>query len=73
MRKCRLLVLLSMTMTTATALWTGLAMEQGALAQEKQPDYTSRVPAFTFADTLAEQEAQLKTNPLLLRFAESRK
>jgi beta-fructofuranosidase len=48
-------------------------MEQGALAEEKQPDYTSRVPAFTFADTLAQQEAQLKTNPLMLRFAESRK
>ncbi|NQT39380.1 MAG: glycoside hydrolase family 32 protein, partial [Planctomycetes bacterium] len=48
-------------------------MERGALAEEKQPDFTSRVPAFTFAETLAEQEAQLKTNPLMLRFAESRK
>ena len=34
---------------------------------------TSRVPKYTFADTLGEQEAQLKTNPLILRFIESRK
>jgi beta-fructofuranosidase len=40
---------------------------------DKQPDFTSRVPKFTFADTLEEQEAQLKDNPLLQRFAESRK
>ncbi len=44
-----------------------------ASAQEKQPDYTSRVPQFTFANTLEEQEAQVKTNPLVLRFAKSRK
>lgn len=36
-------------------------------------DRTSKVPQFTFADTLAEQEAQLKTNPLLLRMQQSRK
>ena len=69
MKKCRSLVLVSATVL----LLGGLAMEQGALAAEKQPDYTSRVPAFTFADTLSEQEDQLKTNPLMLRFAESRK
>jgi len=32
----------------------------------------SRVPTFTFADTLAEQEEQLKANPLLKRFRLSR-
>ncbi len=37
------------------------------------PDFTSRVPKFTFGRTLREQEAQLKTNPLILRFKESRK
>ena len=37
------------------------------------PDYTSRVPQYTFANTLEEQEAQLKTNPLMLRLIESRK
>lgn len=36
-------------------------------------DYTSKVPKFTFANTLAEQERQLKTNPLMLRFIEERK
>jgi len=34
---------------------------------------TSRVPKYTFAETLREQEAQLRTNPLILRFIESRK
>jgi len=71
MKKCRLLLLPGVAL--AAVLLTGLAMERGALAEEKQPDFTSRVPAFTFAETLAEQEAQLKTNPLMLRFAESRK
>ena len=37
------------------------------------PDYTSRVPHYTFADTLEEQEEQLKTNPLMIRLIESRK
>ena len=41
------------------------------------PDYTSRyvsrVPHYIFADTLEEQEEQLKTNPLMLRLIESRK
>ncbi len=41
--------------------------------KEEKVDYTSKVPQFTFADTLAEQEAQLKTNPLILRYAASRK
>lgn len=36
-------------------------------------DYASRVPKYTFADTLEEQEEQLKTNPLMLRLIESRK
>lgn len=41
--------------------------------QADQPPFISPVPKFTFAKTLAEQEEQLKTNPLLMRFAESRK
>ena len=39
----------------------------------KEGPYASRVPKYTFANTLKEQEAQLKTNPLMLRFMESRK
>ena len=42
-------------------------------AKKGGPDYTSRVPKFTFATTLKDQEEQLKTNPLMLRFAESRR
>ena len=37
------------------------------------PDYTSLVPQYTFAETLAEQEAQLADNPLLQRMIASRK
>ena len=33
----------------------------------------SKVPKFNFARTLQEQEAQLKSNPLVRRFAESRR
>ncbi|MBA2423673.1 MAG: glycoside hydrolase family 32 protein, partial [Chitinophagales bacterium] len=42
-------------------------------AQETLPDYTSKVPKYTFSTTLKEQEAELKTNPLMLRLVESRK
>ena len=36
-------------------------------------DFTSLVPHYKFAATLAEQEAQLKDNPLLQRMMLSRK
>ena len=35
-------------------------------------DRTSRAPKYTFADTLAAQEAQLRDNPLVRRMAASR-
>ena len=41
-------------------------------AQVSEADYTSKVPKFKFSDNLKEQENQLKTNPLMLRFAKSR-
>ena len=41
--------------------------------KKAQPDYTSKVPHYTFADTLEEQELQLLTNPLMQRFEASRK
>ncbi len=40
--------------------------------QEKPPDYTSKAPRYTFADSLAAQQAQLKDNPLLQRFRQAR-
>ena len=43
------------------------------MTEQKQADRTSLVPKFTFATSLEEQEAQLKSNPLTRRFVESRK
>ncbi|MFL5742978.1 MAG: glycoside hydrolase family 32 protein [Flavisolibacter sp.] len=42
-------------------------------SQSGPTDYTSKVPKFSFPNSLQDQEEQLKTNPLILRFAESRK
>ena len=42
-------------------------------AQEEKTSFKSLVPAYSFPNTLEEQEEALKTNPLLLRFHESRK
>ncbi len=66
-------VIMLVSVAIAIVLTAGWGLEKRSLAEQKQPDYTSRVPKYTFADTLAEQEAQLKTNPLMLRFVESRK
>ena len=49
-------------------LMASAAEGQGG-AGEEAPDNTSRAPKYTFGDTLEEQEAELKTNPLMLRFA----
>ncbi len=43
------------------------------MAEDKQPDYASRVPKYAFAETLEEQEAELATNPMIQRFIESRR
>jgi beta-fructofuranosidase len=42
------------------------------VTDQPQPDYTSAVPRYEFANTLEAQRAQLGTNPLMRRFAESR-
>ena len=44
-----------------------------ARAPKRRSGGPSKVPKYTFANTLAEQEKQLKTNPLLERFRASRK
>lgn len=48
-------------------------MEESLLELRRQEPFPSLTPKFTFGETLAEQEKQLATNPLMLRFAESRK
>ena len=54
---------------------SSLVPVRGGLAARRQAgtDFTSRVPKYTFPRTLAEQQEQLKTNPLILRFKESRR
>ena len=47
-------------------------MKKEGSVQEKAPDHTSRVPHYTFADTLEEQKAELKTNPLMQRLTSAR-
>jgi beta-fructofuranosidase len=71
MRRQELSMLLSAAVSTVFV--TGFALGKQPLADPKEPDYTSRVPKFTFADTLEEQEAQLRTNPLTERFVRSRR
>jgi len=62
-------------MAVALALPTRktLGAERQSRARREERDNTSHVPKYTFADTLEEQEAQLKTNTIILRFIESRK
>ena len=43
------------------------------MSAAERPDNTSLVPQFHFAETLAEQEAELQTNPLLQRLLAYRK
>jgi beta-fructofuranosidase len=50
-----------------------LLEDQHTLAQTNQPPYESQVPKFTFSNTLTEQEGEMKINPLLKRFSDSRK
>ncbi len=56
------------------ALLSGAVLESLAQSPDRtSDDYTSRVPQYTFASTLDEQLEQVKANPLVLRFKESRK
>ncbi len=43
------------------------------MSAENKPDYRSKVPKYSFADNLAEQETQLAANPMMARFAQSRR
>ncbi len=59
--------------TVAAAAWALPIHKAQSGVREEGRDYTSRVPKYTFAGTLPEQQEQLRTNPLILRFIESRK
>ena len=48
-------------------------MNNIAWSQEDVIEYTSKVPKYEYANTLEQQLKQLESNPLMLRFAESRK
>jgi beta-fructofuranosidase len=58
---------------TLSLCCTVILGSQQTFAQADQPPYISPVPKFNFANTLNEQQQQLKSNPLLVRFAEARK
>jgi len=64
-------------MKKASALFSflilGLNDYQHCFGQANQPPYVSPVPKFTFSKTLPEQEEELKSNPLINRFADARK
>jgi len=64
---------LVVTGTVASTKSKEKRMMEQPVAKKDTVDYASRIPKYTFADTLEEQEAQLKANPLILRFAESRR
>lgn len=68
--KTRITLPAIMMMTAALAAH---AADKPPPAAAKPRDYTSRVPRFTFAGPLSEQEAQLEANPLMRRFRESRR
>ncbi|WP_276502793.1 glycoside hydrolase family 32 protein [Terrimonas pollutisoli] len=54
-------------------LVTGCAVIQKIYPQSGNPDYTSKVPKYSFSNLPDSQELELKSNPLLSRFAIARK
>ena len=42
------------------------------MSNNTPPDYTSRAPQYTFAETLDAQQAELAGNPMMERFRQSR-
>lgn len=59
---------------TALCIFNDPSSALAAAAKQVTPEgpYASQTPKYVFAKTLQEQEEQLKTNPLLVRFARSR-
>ncbi|MGV3556572.1 glycoside hydrolase family 32 protein [Larkinella arboricola] len=56
-----------------SSLMIALLCNHQSIGQADKPPYKSPVPKYTFSKTLEEQEKELKSNPLLQRFADSRK
>ena len=50
-----------------------ISSSQSVNGQLTTVDNTSKVPKYIFSTTLAQQEEELKSNPLMLRLIESRK
>ena len=63
-------VLVSLVVATVCS-YSAVSVEPAALILNKGP-YPSKTPHYLYADTLKEQEEQLKNNPLMKRFEESR-
>src|SRR5436309_2868094 len=59
------------TLSHAAGFLLAIGLAHAADAPPK--DYTSKVPKYTFAERLAEQEAQLKANPMLAHFRDARR
>jgi beta-fructofuranosidase len=53
-------------------VWVMIGGASSLFAQADKPPYLSPVPRMSYPNTLTEQEAQLKKDPLMIRFAESR-
>lgn len=70
-KKCKTSILYGRSLISVLIAF--ISMSQLTIAQETTQNFTSKVPKYTFDNTLEEQEEQLKTNPLMLRLIESRK
>jgi len=60
------------TLRTVSLSGNAPAIPVSSSAVKSNTDYTSKVPQYTFSNTLAKQQQELKDNPLLKRFAKSR-
>ena len=72
--KMQIMIALSRT-ALACVFIAIIALNKESFAQQvqNQTNYSSKVPKYTFSNSLEEQEGQLKKNPLMLRFLASRK
>jgi beta-fructofuranosidase len=59
----RCLLIIFIVLFACTKIW----------GQPNEPPYISAVPKYNFSNTLAQQQLELKNNPLLIRFSASRK